>query len=88
MYRQLSAEIAVAYIFKMKLKFRFAFFAFGVLVFFWGYTELKQGHFVWENWRGYNVFSPGIMALGALFAALSLVPPYRQSKQRRVRKAK
>ena len=50
----------------MKLKGRLGFFALGACLFFWGYTELKRRHFVWENWRGYSVFSPGIMAIAPL----------------------
>jgi len=64
----------------MKLKARLAFFAFGAFLAFWGYTELQHGHFAWENWRGYSVFSPGIILLGAFVVALSLIPPYRRSK--------
>jgi len=65
----------------MKFKGRLAFFAFGAFLFFWGYSELHRGHFAWGNWMGDSVFSPGIMAVGVFFAALSLIPPYRRSKQ-------
>lgn len=80
MLRQLSARTWLfAYISDMKIQGRLAFFAFGAFLFFWGDTELQHGHLAWGNWFGNSVFSPGIMAIGVFFAALSLIPPYRRS---------